>query len=65
MGEKLFPNLRLEMKKHGDSILSLSFFLSCSPGLIQKKLLGKRDWGIYDIDNLCKRYNKDYYYLFH
>lgn len=59
-----FPNLRVEMLKHGETQQDLANVLKQGRVTINKKINGKRQWLIGDIEDICKHYGKDYYELF-
>lgn len=59
-----FPNLRAEMLKHGETQQDLANILKQGRVTINKKITGKRQWLIGDIEDICKHYSKDYYELF-
>lgn len=52
------------MKKKHDSQIKVGKLLGVSDLTIRKKLAGKTDWTISEINKLCKHYKKDFYELF-
>ena len=62
--KKMYPGLRAEMSRNGDTQKILANELKISPSTFFCRLNGKSDWTISDIEFLCKRYKKDYYELF-
>lgn len=59
-----FPNLLGEMAKHKMSQGNLADVLGVSRNTINKKLLGKTDWTIEEVEKICDFFKKDYYELF-
>ena len=64
MKEVKYPGLLAEMAKHGDKQKSLAKLLGKSVPSISKRLLGKKEWSIGEIEKICEHYDKDYYELF-
>lgn len=64
MKEVKYPGLLAEMAKHGDKQKSLAKLLGLSAPSISKRLLGKKEWSIGEIEKICEYYGKDYYELF-
>lgn len=64
MRKILYPNLALEMMKHGDLQEDLAKKLGISIGTACRKLRGKNEWKISEINKLCEIYNKSYEELF-
>lgn len=64
MKKVLYPELAAEMAKHGDTLKSIGKLLGITYASVSRRLAGKNDWTISDIDKLCEYYNKDYYELF-
>ena len=59
-----YPKLRAEMAKQGMSQKALAQLLEVSQPTISRKMLGKCDWTIGEIETICNIFNKDYYELF-
>mgnify|MGYP002523164030 CR=1 FL=1 len=62
--EVIFPKLEYEMVVRGISQKALGKLLRVSQPTIGRKLAGKCDWKIGDIETICNYLNKDYYELF-
>lgn len=52
------------MRKKHDSQIKAGKLLGVSDLTIRKKLAGKTDWTISEIEILCSHYKKNYYELF-
>ena len=59
-----YPNLEVEMSRNGDTQKKLADLLNITQQTVSKKLAGKVDWTIGEIEIICEHYNKDYYQLF-
>jgi len=59
-----FPNLVAEMAKNCESQKTVAKLLGVTQPTIHRKLAGKCEWTIGDIEILCEHYKKDYYQLF-
>lgn len=59
-----FPKLEYEMMVRGISQKALGILLRVSQPTIGRKLSGKCEWTIGDIETLCNYFHKDYYELF-
>ena len=59
-----YPNLIGEMAKHGDTQKTLAKMLNRTNASISRRLSGKTEWNISEIDKLCEYYGKDYNELF-
>lgn len=59
-----FPNLVGEMAKRGENQKTLAILLNCHRSTISKKLSGKVEWSIGEVERICEHYGKDYYQLF-
>lgn len=59
-----FPGLVSEMAKRGETQEDIGKVLNLSRVSVSKKLTGKVDWTIGEIEDLCEYYGKDYYELF-
>lgn len=64
MKDLKYAELFIAMKKNGDTQKSIANLLGVSQQSISRKLNGKNEWTISEIDKLCEHYNKDYYELF-
>ena len=60
----LYPKLEFEMVKKGISQKALGILLKVSQPTIGRKLSGKGEWTIGDIETICNYFHKDYYELF-
>ena len=59
-----YPKLIEEMKKHKDNQETLAKLLGITQASVSRKLSGKVEFGIGEIDIICEYYGKDYYTLF-
>lgn len=59
-----FPELEAEMARRGDNQLTLAKLLTTTQASISRRLSGKTNWQVWEIDVLCDYYGKDYYQLF-
>lgn len=59
-----FPNLLGEMAKRGETQESIAKLLGHTRATISRKMNGKSEWTIEEVEKLCEYYNKDYYTLF-
>ena len=59
-----YPNLEVEMSRNGDTQKKLADLLNITQQTVSKKLAGKVDWTIGEIEIICEHYSKDYYQLF-
>ena len=65
MGKKvLFPNLRAEMARRGETIGDIGKLVGLSYSTIKFRFSGKSDWTISEIETICDYFGKDYYELF-
>lgn len=64
MEKILYPELLGEMAKHGDTQKSLAKLLGITYASVSRRLSGKSEWSISEIDILCEYYDKNYYELF-
>jgi predicted transcriptional regulator len=64
MEKILYPELLGEMAKHGDTQKSLAKLLGITYSSVSRRLSGKSEWSISEIDILCEHYGKNYYELF-
>lgn len=64
MEKILYPELLGEMAKHGDTQKSLAKLLGITYASVSRRLSGKSEWSISEIDILCEHYDKNYYELF-
>lgn len=67
-GEKMkqvkYPELLGEMAKHGDTQRTLGKLLGITYSSVCRRMSGKKEWSISEIDKICEHYNKNYYELF-
>lgn len=59
-----YIELFIQMKKNGDTQKGIAKELGISQQAISRKLSGKNEWTISEIDKLCEYYNMNYYELF-
>ena len=64
MNKKLYPGLRAEMARNGDTQEKLGKEIGLSKVAVNLKLKGKNQWTIGEIEKICEYYKKDYYTLF-
>ena len=60
----IYPNLRAEKARRGDTLETLANVLGLSPPSVARRLSGEIAWTNDEIDILCKRYNVPYEILF-
>lgn len=60
----LYPKLEYVMVSKGISQKALGILLGVSQPTIGRKLSGKCEWTIGDIETLCNYFHMDYYELF-
>ncbi len=59
-----YPELVGEMARHGDTQRTLGKVLGLTYSAIWRRITGKTEWSISEIDKICEYYNKNYYELF-
>ena len=64
MKEVKYPNLVGEMARHGDTQRTIADLLNTSYNSIWRRLTGRTEWTISEIDILCEHYKKSYDELF-
>ena len=64
MKKIIYPGLVGEMAKKGDTQEVLAKLLGLPRESISRRLSGKIEWSISEIDKICEHYGKDYYELF-
>jgi len=64
MKKILYPGLLGEMARHGDTQKSLAKILGVTYASVCRRITGKKEWTISEIEKLCEYYGKDYYELF-
>ena len=64
MKKLLYPELVGEMAKHGDTQQKLAEIIGITYASVCRRLSGKSEWTISEVDKICKYYDKDYYTLF-
>lgn len=60
----LYPGITGEMAKRGETQTDIGKLLGLHQTQICKRLQGKKEWTIGEIEILCEHYNKNYYELF-
>ncbi len=58
MRKVTFPELAGEMAKHGDTRTSLAEVLGTTYGRVRRRLEGKTDWSLSEINKICERYGR-------
>lgn len=64
MKELKYPELRGEMAKHGDTQRTLAKLLGITYASVCRRLAGKTEWSISEIEKICNHYDKDFKELF-
>lgn len=64
MKKILYPGLLGEMARHGDTQKSLAKILGITYASVCRRITGKKEWTIGEIEKICEHYGKDYYELF-
>lgn len=64
MKKILYPGLVAEMAKHGDTQKTLGKLIGVNDTNLGRRLNGKTEWSISEIEKICEYYQKDYYELF-
>lgn len=59
-----FPNLLAEMARNGEAQKDLADLLKTNKSTMSRKLAGKTEWTVSDVETICEHYKKDYYTLF-
>ncbi len=59
-----YPNLVAEMARRGDTQITLGKLLGLTNNSVHRKMTGKSQWTINEIEILCEYFNKDYDELF-
>ena len=59
-----YPELASELARRGLTQKELAQYLGVNQGTISKKMAGKTEWTIGEIDTICDYFGKDYYQLF-
>lgn len=59
-----YPGLVAEMAKRGETQEVLAKLLGLPRESISRRLSGKIEWSISEVDKICEYYKKDYYELF-
>lgn len=62
--ETKFPKLVSEMKEGQISQTEIARLIGTSQATISRKLAGKNQWRIGEVETICEFFNKDYYQLF-
>ena len=64
MKKVIYPGLVAEMAKRGETQEVLSKLLGLRRESISRRMTGKLEWSISEIEKICEYYKKDYYELF-
>ncbi len=64
MKKPKYPELRIEMLRHGDTQTTLAKLINITVTSISRRLSGDIDWKISEIEKICKYYGKSYDELF-
>ena len=64
MKKKMYPELAVEMVRHGETQRTLADLIGTSYNAIWRRLTGRTEWTISEIDILCEHYKKSYDELF-
>jgi len=64
MKKVVYPELVVEMARHGEYRKDLAKLLGITNGSITGRLSGKTQWTIGEIEKICEHYGKDFYELF-
>lgn len=59
-----YPNLAAEMARRGETQKELATLLKISRGTMSRKMNGKTEFTIGDVEILCEHFKMDYYELF-
>lgn len=62
--ETKYPALVKAMKENNETNFSIAKMLGIGLTSIYRKLTGRNDWTISEIEMLCDYFHKDYYQLF-
>ena len=61
---KKYPYLFNEIKRNNETQIQIARLIGISKETMIKRMSGRSDWTISEIETICKHYNKDYYELF-
>lgn len=64
MKEVKYPGLIGEMARCGEKQKAIAKLLGITESSVSRRLLGKKEWSIGEIEKICEHYGKDYYELF-
>jgi len=64
MKKSIYPELRVEMVRHGDTQSTLAKLINITVTSVGRRLSGEIDWRIGEIEKICKYYGKSYDELF-
>ena len=64
MKKVVYPGLVAEMARRGDTLATIGKLIGVSATSVSRRMLGKQEWSIGEVDKLCEYYNKNYYQLF-
>lgn len=59
-----YPEILSELARRGLTQRELAEILKVNQGTISKKMRGKTEWTIGEVETICDYFNKDYYQLF-
>lgn len=59
-----YPELAAEMARRGETQKTVADLLGIAHSSLSRRLSGKIEWSIGQIETLCEHYGKDYYELF-
>ena len=59
-----YPNLAAEMARRGEKQKELATLLGISRGTVSRKMSGKTEFTIGEVEILCEHFKKNYYELF-
>lgn len=64
MRNPIYPGLVGEMAKHGDKLQTIAELIGLTVPSVWRRMNGKKDWTISEVEKICEYYNKGYYELF-
>lgn len=64
MKKVIYPELAGEFARHGKTQKDVANILGITDVSLSRKMKGKSDWTISEIEKLCDFFSKDYYELF-
>ena len=60
----VYPGLAVEMARHGETQETLAEMLDLSVSAFNRRMNGKVEWTIHEIDKVCRHYGKSYEEIF-